>query len=185
MPSTTLIGDAEVVRQLVNDAPLAGAPHCDGETLDAARINSGTPGLIEFVSGFMPAEVGAVSMAVDFSKGCYLGQEPVARLHWRGKANRNLRSARVEPNFPINHAPDAIPNDSDVVPSKPGEMPPMEWLEIGETGANKPRGWLLSWARAADGSTVGFVVARREVEDGTHLLLANTSTTVVVGPVVE
>jgi folate-binding Fe-S cluster repair protein YgfZ len=48
----------------------------------------------------MPAEAGIVEDAVDFEKGCYIGQEPVARLHYRGKPNRRLRglvlSAPVE-----------------------------------------------------------------------------------------
>ena len=36
----------------------------------------------------MPAEAGVVDRAVSFTKGCYIGQEPVARLHYRGHANR-------------------------------------------------------------------------------------------------
>ena len=39
----------------------------------------------------MPAEAGIVERAVDFEKGCYIGQEPVARLHYRGRPNRVLR----------------------------------------------------------------------------------------------
>ena len=43
----------------------------------------------------MPAEAGIVERAVDFEKGCYIGQEPVARLHYRGKPNRRLRGLRL------------------------------------------------------------------------------------------
>jgi folate-binding protein YgfZ len=43
----------------------------------------------------MPAEAGIVDRAVDFEKGCYIGQEPVARLHYRGKPNRTLRGLRL------------------------------------------------------------------------------------------
>jgi folate-binding Fe-S cluster repair protein YgfZ len=43
----------------------------------------------------MPAEAGIVERAVDFEKGCYIGQEPVARLHYRGKPNRALRGLRL------------------------------------------------------------------------------------------
>ena len=43
----------------------------------------------------MPAEAGIVERAVDFEKGCYIGQEPVARLHYRGKPNRHLRGLRL------------------------------------------------------------------------------------------
>ena len=39
----------------------------------------------------MPAEAGVVERAINFDKGCYIGQEPVARLHYRGRPNRVLR----------------------------------------------------------------------------------------------
>jgi folate-binding Fe-S cluster repair protein YgfZ len=49
----------------------------------------------------MPAEVDLVETAVSFDKGCFIGQEPVTRLHRRGHANRGPRrlalSASVEP----------------------------------------------------------------------------------------
>jgi folate-binding protein YgfZ len=43
----------------------------------------------------MPAEAGITERAVDFEKGCYIGQEPVARLHYRGRPNRRLRGLRL------------------------------------------------------------------------------------------
>jgi folate-binding protein YgfZ len=44
----------------------------------------------------MPAEGGISERAVSFTKGCYIGQETVARLHYRGKPNRHLRGLRLE-----------------------------------------------------------------------------------------
>ncbi len=43
----------------------------------------------------MPAEAGIVERAVSFTKGCYIGQETVARLHYKGRPNRNLRGLRL------------------------------------------------------------------------------------------
>ena len=43
----------------------------------------------------MPAEAGIDERAVSFSKGCYIGQETVARLHYKGKPNRHLRGLRL------------------------------------------------------------------------------------------
>ena len=43
----------------------------------------------------MPAEAGIVEAAVSFTKGCYIGQETVARLHYKGKPNRHLRGLRL------------------------------------------------------------------------------------------
>ena len=44
----------------------------------------------------LPAEAGLDERAISFTKGCYPGQEPIARLHYRGHANRGLRVLDVE-----------------------------------------------------------------------------------------
>lgn len=44
----------------------------------------------------LPAEAGLTDTHVSFTKGCYPGQEPIARLRYRGKANRELRVLEVE-----------------------------------------------------------------------------------------
>jgi folate-binding protein YgfZ len=63
---------------------------------EIARVESGRPRLEnEMGAGPMPAEAGVVERAVDFEKGCYIGQEPVARLHYRGSPNRFLRGLRL------------------------------------------------------------------------------------------
>jgi folate-binding protein YgfZ len=43
----------------------------------------------------MPQEAGINERAVSFTKGCYVGQETVARLHYRGKPNRHLRGLKL------------------------------------------------------------------------------------------
>jgi tRNA-modifying protein YgfZ len=43
----------------------------------------------------MPQEAGINERAVSFTKGCYVGQETVARLHYKGKPNRHLRGLRL------------------------------------------------------------------------------------------
>ena len=49
----------------------------------------------------MPQEAGIHERAVSYSKGCYIGQETVARLYWKGKPNRHLRGlALSEPASP-------------------------------------------------------------------------------------
>ena len=61
------------------------------------RIEAGTPRFgHEIDDRVLPAEAGLVERAVSFTKGCYPGQEPIARLHYRGKANRRLRTLRLE-----------------------------------------------------------------------------------------
>jgi tRNA-modifying protein YgfZ len=66
------------------------------EAAECLRIESGRPRLgIDMDSETMPQEAGINERAVDFEKGCYVGQETVARLHWRGKPNRHLRGLRL------------------------------------------------------------------------------------------
>ena len=65
----------------------------DGEAaeLERLRIEAGTPRFgAEIDDRVLPAEAGLVERAVSFTKGCYPGQEPIARLHYRGRANRRL-----------------------------------------------------------------------------------------------
>jgi folate-binding protein YgfZ len=63
----------------------------DGE-LELLRIRAGTPAWgKEIDDRVLPAEAGLTDRAVSFTKGCYPGQEPIARLHYRGHANRGLR----------------------------------------------------------------------------------------------
>ena len=64
----------------------------DEAAWETARIEAGIPRYgREFDGDTMPAEAGLDERAVSFSKGCYPGQEPVARLHYRGHPNRGVR----------------------------------------------------------------------------------------------
>lgn len=66
------------------------------------RVERGLPRFGSDMTGAnMPAEAGIVERAVSFTKGCYIGQEPVARLHYKGRPNRHLRGLR--PSGPVNH----------------------------------------------------------------------------------
>jgi len=61
------------------------------------RVESGRPRFgREMTTATIPQEAGIDERAVSFTKGCYIGQETVARLHYRGKPNRHLRGLRLE-----------------------------------------------------------------------------------------
>jgi folate-binding protein YgfZ len=67
-------------------------PTVSPEELELLRIRAGTAAWGKEVDDrVLPAEAGLVERSVDFAKGCYPGQEPIARLHYRGHANRGLR----------------------------------------------------------------------------------------------
>ena len=70
----------------------AGAEPIEAETAEIARVEAGRPRLgREMNESTMPQEAGINDRAVSFTKGCYIGQETVARLHYKGKPNRHLR----------------------------------------------------------------------------------------------
>lgn len=66
---------------------------------DAVRIEAGDPVMgIDLDERTIPQEAGVVDGAVDFTKGCYLGQELVARIDSRGHVNRHLRGLIIRDN---------------------------------------------------------------------------------------
>ena len=84
-------------------------PTMDDEELERLRIEAGTPRYgFELDDRVLPAEAGLDERAISFGKGCYPGQEPVARQRYRGKVNRRLRVLEVEgvtpaPGTPVVH----------------------------------------------------------------------------------
>ena len=111
-------------------------PTMTAAELELLRIRAGTAAWgREVDERVLPAEAGLVERAVDFEKGCYPGQEPIARLHYRGHANRGLRVLSLD------------------------ELPEAE-TEI--VYAGKSVGRITSAARASDGA-VALAYVRREV----------------------
>jgi folate-binding protein YgfZ len=79
----------------VLDEPLA--PTMKENELERLRVLAGTPRWgREIDDRILPAEAGLDVRAVSFTKGCYPGQEPIARLHYRGRANRGLRILEID-----------------------------------------------------------------------------------------
>jgi tRNA-modifying protein YgfZ len=67
------------------------------DELERRRIEARTPRWgREIDDRVLPAEAGLTETHVSFTKGCYPGQEPIARLQYRGKANRRLALLEVE-----------------------------------------------------------------------------------------
>ena len=71
-------------------------PTLGDDEVERARIEAGVPAWgKELDDSILPAEAGLDETHVSFTKGCYPGQEPIARLHYRGKTNRRLRALDV------------------------------------------------------------------------------------------
>ncbi len=85
----------------------AGAEPVSPDAAEIVRVESGRPRFgREMTTATIPEEAGINERAVSFTKGCYIGQETVARLHYKGKPNRRLRGLRLtataSPGDPVN-----------------------------------------------------------------------------------
>jgi folate-binding protein YgfZ len=105
LPGMTLIGDeqaAEVVHQALRTmAAPRGLTDLDPDTIEALRIEAGTPVFGKDITDKnLPQEIGRDARAISFVKGCYLGQETVARIDALGHVNQILKGLCFEPEAP-------------------------------------------------------------------------------------
>jgi tRNA-modifying protein YgfZ len=121
-------------------------PTLGEDELELRRIEHGVPRWErEIDDRILPAEASLDQTHVSFSKGCYPGQEPIARLHFRGHPNRGLRVVEL----------DEVPEyDAPLL---------HEGREVGR---------VTSAARRTDGSVVALAYVRTEVPDDAPLALA-------------
>ncbi len=123
------------------------------DELELLRIRAGTPRWgRELDERVLPAEAGLDARAISFTKGCYPGQEPVARLHYRGHANRGLRVLRLEG----------------------GELPAYD-AEL--TWEGKPAGRITSAARDPEGGVLCLAYVRAEVPADARLDVGSRAAT--------
>jgi tRNA-modifying protein YgfZ len=74
----------------------SGAEEVSEAAVEIVRVEAGRPRFgAEMTGSTIPEEAGINDRAVSFTKGCYIGQETVARLHYKGKPNRHLRGLRL------------------------------------------------------------------------------------------
>ena len=132
----------------------AGAVEVSPEAAEIVRIEAGRPRFgAEMGTETMPAEAGIVEQAVSFTKGCYIGQETVARLHYKGKPNRHLRGLRFSG------------------PAQPGERLVLGEKEVGAVG---------SAALSPALGPIGLAILRREAEPGTTVAVGEDGVTAEV-----
>jgi folate-binding protein YgfZ len=99
--STLVFGDADgLPGELPGSVEVLDAdvqPTVEPDELERTRIEAGVPAWgKELDDSILPAEAGLDETHVSFTKGCYPGQEPIARLKHRGRVNRRLRVLEVE-----------------------------------------------------------------------------------------
>src|SRR5262249_29141616 len=80
--------DADTLKSAIKNA---GAIACGHDALESARLEAGFPLFgLDITPENLPQEIARDSRAISFTKGCYLGQETVARIDAIGHVNRLL-----------------------------------------------------------------------------------------------
>lgn len=121
----------------------AGAEPIDEAQAEVLRVEHGRPRYgVDLDDSVIPQEAGLNDRAVSFTKGCYVGQETVARLFYRGKPNRHLRGIRL------------------AAPAEPGTALMLAGKEVGRVGSAVVSPRL---------GPVALALVRREAPPGTTL----------------
>ncbi|KAA0266151.1 MAG: folate-binding protein [Acidobacteria bacterium] len=138
----------------VRDRLLAeGAQPVAEDAAEITRVEAGRPRVgLEIGPRTMPAEAGLEERAVSFTKGCYIGQEPVARLHYKGRPNRHLRRLRAS------------------APVAAGDPVTADERELGAVGTA-----VVSPA----GGPLALAILRREAEPGDEVAIGADATATV------
>jgi folate-binding protein YgfZ len=128
----------------------AGAVVVSEAAAECIRVEHGRPRYgIDLDETVIPQEAGLNDRAVSFTKGCYVGQETVARLFYRGKPNRELRGLRLSG------------------PAEPGDELFFERRTVGR---------LTSFVRSPRFGPIGLALVRREAPPGTTVTLGDELT---------
>ena len=91
-----LMCDADDAARLTAALLTRGAAPVGEQAAECLRVEHGRPRYgIDLDDSVIPQEAGLNERAVSFTKGCYVGQETVARLYYKGKPNRHLRGLRL------------------------------------------------------------------------------------------
>jgi len=153
-----LVGPTTGVESIVDRLHQAGARAGDAADLRAARVLAGVPTLgAEIDASTLPQEAGLDALeGVSYTKGCYVGQETVARVHFRGHPNWLLRGAAIS-------RADAVPGG-----------------EVHRDG--KVVATLGTVLKFEDGSGLGLASVRREIDIGETLPEADTTVRVLALP---
>jgi folate-binding protein YgfZ len=142
-----LICDASDADGLREALSAAGAAPVSEEAAEILRVESGRPRLgREMTTATIPQEAGIEERALSFTKGCYIGQETVARLHYKGRPNRHLRGLRLE------------------APASRGDSITLGERDVGQVGTA-----VVSPAHGP----IALAVIRREAEPGARVVIGD------------
>jgi tRNA-modifying protein YgfZ len=149
-----LLCEAGDTNQLAGALEQRGAQPVSESVADCLRVERGRPRYgIDLDDSVIPQEADLNARAVSFTKGCYVGQETVARLYYRGKPNRQLRGLRLS------------------VPA---------WTGAEITFGGRAVGRLGSIAESPSLGPIALALVRREAPPGSHVAVGSDEIKAVV-----
>jgi tRNA-modifying protein YgfZ len=149
-----LICDASDAERLTAALVQRAAVAVSEPAAEILRVESGRPRFgLDMDDTTIPQEAALNDRAVSFTKGCYVGQETVARLHYKGKPNRHLRGLRLS------------------APAATGEE-----LHLGERVVGRVGSCLVS----PRFGPIALALVRREAEPGATVEIGERGATAVV-----
>ncbi|HKG39072.1 MAG TPA: folate-binding protein [Conexibacter sp.] len=151
-----LICDAEQTAALAAALAARGAQPVPEQATEVLRVERGRPRYgVDLDETTIPQEAGLNERAVSFTKGCYVGQETVARLFYKGKPNRHLRGLRLS------------------APVAPGTELTLDGKVVGRLG---------SVVESRAHGPIGLALVRREAEPGATVAAGEATATVAELP---
>jgi folate-binding protein YgfZ len=149
-----LLCDAADTEALVAALIARGVTPVGEDAAECLRVERGRPRYgIDLDESVIPQEAGLNDRAVSFTKGCYVGQETVARLFYKGKPNRRLCGLRLS------------------APAGTGEPLLLGEREVGRVG---------SFALSPSLGPIALALVRREAELGAHVAVGDAASTAEV-----
>jgi tRNA-modifying protein YgfZ len=149
-----LICNAADTERLAGELLARGATPVSEQAAECLRVERGRPRYgVDLDDSTIPQEAGLNERAVSFTKGCYVGQETVARLYYRGRPNRHLRGLRLS------------------APAARGEQ-----LDL----AGRIVGLLGSSVISPELGPIALAILRREAEPGMTVSVGEHGTTALV-----
>ena len=151
-----LIARADQASALRHTLSASGAVTVSEQAAEIVRVESGRPRFgKEMTERTIPQEAGINDRAVSFTKGCYIGQETVARLHYKGKPNRQLRGLQLS------------------APARDGDPVALGEKELGQVGTA-----VVSPAHGP----IALAILRREAEPGAIVQVGDGIEATVTAP---
>jgi folate-binding protein YgfZ len=170
-PAVDLLLPTEAVEGTWEQLVDSGVLPMDTTSWEVLRIERGTPLFgVDMTEETLPVEAGIHGRAIDYQKGCYIGQEVIVRIRDRGKVNKSLRRILLgEVEVPPSGTDLYLPGDRPVPATGAAVDPHSEWNDLpggpDSRVSGEKAGWVTSACRSPRfGQTIALGFIRREVE---------------------